>query len=477
MRRIAPVPAALVAAAALLAAAAAPAPTAAPPAPSAPPGRADDDTSGVAAFPDLGLTFQLGPFAELKRRDISNETMPVMWTGELEGSKVELALILFPRETFSYNEPIPFRMEIQEGLARRARDGDVPFRFTETWLAPGAYGYATYAAAGRGPYWEKGKEVGEVWCLTGMLADAGYALRATFEPAPPKDLAKEVRRLFDEGISYEGEVRDANWTDEEAEERWRRDAPDDLVDELDLVMRTDHYLILSNKGKAKLFGKKMEEFYKEIRKTFPFDECEGQKLMPVFVFITPDQYYEYYMKIAGVTKEHASRSGGHAWRDYYAAPYGNPNSPVHIHEATHQVFANRLFLNGGGSWFQEGVAEYVESSENDRNVVANAVKKGRHTRLRQFVELQSLLYSSDADRKTGGSAAGDNYKQAALLIEFLRDSKWARKEHKDVFPEFLQVMGTTPRGDVDAIEGVFKRLYGLDLDELDAIFMEYADDR
>ncbi len=445
--------------------------------PASAPRVAEDDTSGAASFPDLGLTFDLGRFGELKRRDISNPTMPVMWTGELDGSKVELALILFPTETFAYQEPIPFRTTIQEDLARRAKEGDVPFRFTETWLHTGAYGYATYAAAGRGPYWEKGAEVGEYWCLAGLLKENGYTLRANFEPAPSEELAEETRRLFAEGVRYEGEERDPNWTDEEAEARWRRDAPDDLVDDLDLVMRTDHYIVMSNKNKAKLFGRKMEDFYEQVKETFPFEDCEGQKLMPVFVFITPDQYYDYYVKIADVTLEAARRSGGHAWRDYYAAPYGNPNDPTHVHEATHQIFGNRLFLNSGGSWFQEGVAVYVEKKKNEYNVVANAVKKGRHTPLREFVELPSLLYSSDQNRKSGGSEAGDNYRMAGLFIEFLRDSKWARKEHEGKFPEWLQIMGNTPRGDVDAIEAVFERLYGMDLDELDAEFQEYCDKR
>ena len=436
-----------------------------------------DETPGVATFPELGLTLELGRFGELERRNISNDSIAAMWRGELGECQVELTLSLLPGESFPVTEPIEIRSVMASNMRRRARKGDEPFRFTKTWLHEGAYGFASYAAAGSGPYWEKGEEAGAYWCLAGMLADKSYALHALFEPAPSEELAAEVARLFEEGIAYEGSVRDANWTDEEAEARWRRDVPDDLADELDLVMRTDHYLIMSNKGKAKLFGKKMEAFYKEIQETFPFEDCEGQKLMPVFVFITPDQYFDYYVKIAGVTLEAARQSGGHAWRDYYAAPYGNPNAPVHIHEATHQIFGNRLFLNGGGSWFQEGVAEYVESSENERNVVANAVKKGRHVRLREFVGLPSLLYSSEKDRKTGGSAAGDAYKQAALFIEFLRDSKWAKKEKKGVFPVFLQIMGDVQRNDVEAIEAVFKRLYGLDLDELDAKFMEYCKKR
>ena len=48
---------------------------------------------------------------------------------------------------------------------------------------------------------------------------------------------------------------------------------------------------------------------------------------------------------------------------------------------THQVFGNRLRLDGGGSWFQEGVAEYICTRESERTDAANLVKKGRHVKL------------------------------------------------------------------------------------------------
>ena len=101
--------------------------------------------------------------------------------------------------------------------------------------------------------------------------------------------------------------------------------------------------------------------------SFDVEEVEGRKLMPVFLFRTPEQYYAYYSKRAGIPLDKARRSKGHAWLDYYATWYEAPNDPVHIHEATHQIFGNRLNLSGGGSWLQEGVAE-------DRvNVTGNTV--------------------------------------------------------------------------------------------------------
>ena len=213
----------------------------------------------------------------------------------------------------------------------------------------------------------------------------------------------------------------------------------------------------------------MIRYHATIQKLFPFPEIAGRKLMPVFLFRTPEQYYAYYSQRAGIALEQAERSKGHAWLDYYATSYEAPNDPVHIHEATHQIFANRLFLHGGGSWLQEGVAEYVSSRPNERGGAARLVKKGRHTPLVEFVQIESLLMSAPEDVK-GGDEAGDHYKQAALLIEFLRESDFGAAR----FPEFLRSAGRTRRNDLAALQEVSRRVYAVDLTGLDAEFQAWA---
>jgi hypothetical protein len=198
----------------------------------------------------------------------------------------------------------------------------------------------------------------------------------------------------------------------------------------------------------------------------------GRKLMPVFLFRTPDEYYDFYVSVHKVSKEQAERSKGHASGDYYATWYEAPNDPVHIHEATHQIFGNRLRLGGGGSWFQEGVAEYIETNANDRGNAARAVKKGEHMKLGEFVTIPSLLHSTDEGIK-GGNEAGDLYKQAALLIEFLRESKFG----KEKFQTYLHAVGKVRRNDLEAIERVTRDVYGVDLAELDKQWIDYCKKR
>jgi hypothetical protein len=145
---------------------------------------------------------------------------------------------------------------------------------------------------------------------------------------------------------------------------------------------------------------------------------------------------------------------------------------VHIHEATHQIFGNRLRLRGGGSWFQEGVAEYMSTSDNDRNTAARTVKRERQLPLAEFVVIQSLLFSSKEDAKSGADASSQ-YELAAFLIEFLRESKFS----KDKFPAWLRAVGRTPRNDVAAIEAATRETLGVSLAELEAEWVEYATKR
>jgi hypothetical protein len=357
---------------------------------------------------------------------------------------------------------------------RRPGRGDPGFWFENTEFVAGKFGWASYGSIASGTLHDEGgeKAVGTIFVLGGLLQGHGYAVEVS---APPDLEAEPTTAILDflrKGVQYAGAVRDPKWTDAEVKERWIRDAPPDTHKKLEKAIRTAHYVILTNSSGGKAFAKAMEECYVEIRKVYPFNESSEQRLMPVFLFQTPDQYYEYYAKIADTSLEAARRSKGHAWRDYYATWYEAPNDPVHIHESTHQIFANRLHLNGGGSWFQEGVAEYMETSKNDRNAIATQVKKGRHMPLAEFVAVESLLHSSKEDAAQG-DAAGDLYKQAALLVEFLRENK----KLKDKFPDYLRIVGRIRRNDAGAIERAMKGIYGMDLAALEAQFIEYCKKR
>jgi hypothetical protein len=432
---------------------------------------------------ELGLKLALPAMSELSE-DLAPDgderaRRHGLWRGLFGASRLRIELTTLGGGRFS--EPDGVAALLEEVLVDEDA-GQTPARE----LLPGSYGWAEFAVLLDAPLHEAGAAVGRQWLLCGLLADdggAGYVIRVECRPAPDEAGAAALRDFLVKGVRYGGAVRDADWTLDEVRTRWLADAPADTHDEFlkdigrsgtvkKAVIRTEHYLIMTNSSSGKLFAEKMEENYDEITRTFPSAEVAGRRLMPVFLFRTPQQYYDYYVKIAGITQEGARASKGHAWRDYYATWYEAPGDPVHIHECTHQFFGNRLYLSGGGSWFQEGVAEYVESTPNDRNEVARAVKKNEHTPLREFVQLASLLYSSEDDVR-GGSKAADHYKQAALLIEFLRESEFG----KEGFAQFLAQMGRTRRGDAERIEAVFREVYGEGFAGVDAKFVEYCKKR
>ena len=438
-------------------------------APLAAPLSAQDDTS----YSDGHLTIRLEGLEGFEGGPAGSDgQVRARWRGELEGSEVRIQLFVLPSEQFGFDDPWDVVEFVEDD---RVRDDEKakrpPFAFDERRPMEGAYGFISYAWLGLDTTREDTKPVGSFLCLGGLLPDAGYSVEITCEPALNDAGREAIETFLAKGIRYEGETADTQWSDEEIEARWQDQAPEKVLEDSQLrVVRSKHYVIMTNvgKGTARSFGKKIDECYERIREVYPFEDIEGQKLLPIFYFVTPEQYYRWYSKNTGKSLEQARRSGGVSFGDVYSTYHQATNAPVHIHEATHQVFKNRLHLGGGGSWLQEGVAEYMSVEANELGHVKSLAKREKHVPLQKFFTLQSLLHSAEEGRKTGGSEAGDNYTQAAALIEFLRHGK-----HKDKFQDFVHAMGRVPRGHLPSIERELQRVLGVDAAGLDADFVEY----
>lgn len=413
-----------------------------------------------------GLTLTLPPLAELAPAPGTHR-----WRGRLEPSLVEITFKTLASERYGFAEPEDVLELGPSFWSSPEHERNAP---GARRALSGPYGYASYACIDRIPLVPRGggAPIGVRFLFAGLLPAAGYWITVEASPAPTPEGEAVLLEFLEQGVRYAGAVREHRWTDAEANERWRRDVPSALHEKLAAPIRTAHYLVLTNSSGGAAFAKKMEECHAAIRKVYPFDDVPGRKLLPVFLFRTDEEYFQFYAAIAGIERDEAARSKGHAWRDYYATWYDAPGDPVHIHEATHQIFSNRLNLGGGGSWFQEGVAEYMSSKPGDRSAVAGRVKKEKHMPLAEFVTIPSLLMSSDEDAP-GGDSSGDNYDQAALLIEFLRESKWA----KDKFPLFLWRMGHAGDGQLAEIESVIEDIYDVDLAGLEQRWIEYCKKR
>jgi hypothetical protein len=396
------------------------------------------------------------------------------WKGKLAGFRVEASVFVLPISQFGFVEP----EDVTEILLDNLRDekklgGDANFGWDSQELRPGKYGWTPYASLAIGTRKVGTEAKSRVIMFSSLTKDAGYVVEIHVEPEPDAAATKTIIDWLAKGVVYGGEARNWKWSDTDAKARWEKDAPKGTHKKFDGAIRTDHYLILTNSSGGKAFAKKMEECYAAIRKVYPFDDVAGRLLMPVFLFRTPDEYYAFCQQVANMSISQAEATKGHAWKDYYATWYEAPNDPVHIHEATHQIFSNRLRLSGGGSWFQEGVAEYISSSANDRNMAASMVRKERQTPLAEFMTTESLIASGSKDDVSGDDAASNAYAQAALLIEFLRESKWG----KDKFQTFVHTVGLVPRGKLPAIEAAIRKVYGCDIDTLEAKWVEYCKKR
>jgi len=423
-------------------------------------------------FEDLALTLRFPEGLSLAEQKASTDAqVRATWAGTLGASAVRLQLLQLPRNDFGFDEPSQVMDVVGYNLKDPDNGGEPTFHFDEVSHVSGRFGYAGYATLSRST--EKGESgPSQVLRLAGLLEDWGYVLELRAQPALAAADLKLVNAFFAKGVLGDGPQRDPKWTKAEAKERWEASVPDELKDELTDVLRTPHYIIMTNSSGGKTFAKKMEECYAAIRKIYPFDEVPERRLMPMFLFRTNDQYYAFIAKTFGMTIDDAKRTGGIAYADFYTSWYEAPGDPVHIHEATHQIIKNRLGLGGGGSWFQEGLAEYVSSKPNERGMAARAVEKGQAVPLGDFMRKESLIFSSPTNNKTGDTA-GDQYKQAALLIEFLRESKFG----KAGFLEWLHAVGVTRSNDVPSIEAATQRVYQVDLAGLEKEFVAYCKKR
>ncbi len=431
------------------------------------------DDPGKRSIPELGLSFDLRGLAELAPLESYGDLLAA-WEGQVEQSMVHVQIV--SRETArGITEP----EDVTDMLAPRTLDdllraqpsGGKKPKDAEprpAYLWPGPYGFVPYASIVSTRIRITAERVYDAHVLGGVLADRYYAVQVECKPPLGAQGNALVHDFLRNGIRYEGPLRDPEWTDEEVKRRWLAETRPEMHGELKKPIRTEHFIVLGNSSGGDLFAKKMEEFYDAIRKVYPFDEVPGRKLMPVFIFLTSDQYHDF-LEDRGMTRKEAEATAGVAMSDLYSSVYEAPGDPVHLHEATHQVFRNRLRLGGGGSWFQEGVAEYMSTRSSERRSYAKGrAKDGTQVPFRDFFALSQLIAGGGQDEAKGG-AARSNYLQAASIIEFVRESRRTR----DRFQLFLHAIGALPRGDVAAIEDALRKIFDLDLDGFEAEWAKY----
>lgn len=225
-------------------------------------------------------------------------------------------------------------------------------------------------------------------------------------------------------------------------------------------------------------AKSMEEIYKAFAKTFPFEEPKGASLLPVYLLADHNEYTEWSMRATGWSREAAARSAGHASGPYFATYFTGGANATMYHEAGHQLVGNRLMLEGGGSWFQEGMAVYFEDkwkkSKGLSSVASGMIKSDRYTPFRELFEVKSLLHSGGDDSRE--SKAGQRYTQSGTIIFFLAEGRL-----KDRFGDMLDALRRYEYGgregrtttEESMWDTVFREAYGLDVDGVEAAWKKH----
>ncbi|QDV10024.1 hypothetical protein Poly30_55850 [Planctomycetes bacterium Poly30] len=400
------------------------------------------------------------------------------WTAEYDGTPISFSLAaLLVSDGFDLEGPGEIAQIVgnSRGNARRAKGGSYDFQRSKPLIGDfGRVPYGWLAAHDT----NTGTDIDGYDILVGGVTSAGaYFLDMHIKKRFTDKEWAAFEKWAGKAIHYTGEVIDPEWPEEEAEARWKKSMPESVEGNgNNQILRTDHYIIFTNVGKstARAFGKQVDENYEKVRTVYPFEDLPGQKLLPIFYFLNKSQYIDWCVINLEWTKAQAELSAGVASGDAYATYQQSTIAPVHIHEQTHQIFRNRLHLSGGGSWFQEGVAEYISVQQSELNEVKQFAKQGTTQPLAELMTVPSLLMSAgDATRKKGGSVAGGAYTQAASLIEFVKHSKFG----KDKFLEWIDAMGRVGRGDLPAIKRGITRIYGVTLEEFEAEYLDYWQNR
>jgi len=244
------------------------------------------------------------------------------------------------------------------------------------------------------------------------------------------------------------------------------------------VVRSKHYIILSTAPGTHRVAKAMEEIYDAFAKTFPFEEPKSGDLLPVFLLKDHGQYTEWSMRSTGWTREAAAASAGHAYRDYFATYFTGGADATMYHEAGHQLVGNRLYLNGGGSWFQEGMAVYFEDkwtkSKRLESVASGMIKSDRYTSFPELFAVKSLLHSAGNSKRE--SKASQRYTQSGTIIHFLAEGK-LKKSFGKMLDELRNYRRNREEGTASEEESmwdrIFRRAYGMSVDEVEAAWKKH----
>jgi len=324
-------------------------------------------------------------------------------------------------------------------------------------------GWAAHAALFTGDILEPGSRTasGSVFVLAGLLLDKGYTLTMEIAPMPTAEQRKTLLDELCKSVVFDGALRDPDWTDAEATARWNEFAPPSHQMKLGKLVRTNHFIVLSNASGADRYGKKLEERYAAFQKQVAFFECDTKRLLPVFYLRTGDELRTLVKSKLDID-DPESTVDSFADEDYLVTSADSNDEFEETYDLAEQLWRNRVRANGGGRWLRKGFCELVGYPENTRTITTSQLKK------RRFTPLERLLNDSAWSEQTNTEM--DFGEQTSSFIEFLRASKTFGPK----FPALISAVGVLPDDDPRMTEETLARVLGADLPTLEKAWIDWC---
>jgi hypothetical protein len=165
----------------------------------------------------------------------------------------------------------------------------------------------------------------------------------------------------------------------------------------------------------------------------------------------------------GIARPWAEKVDGFAWGPHYSTWFDSPKAPVHFHEGTHQFVEGALGLDGGGAWFQEGLADWIEMGVRKapiRRLARNLLRTKKTPSLKELMRTTSLQELKENEQSPISTEEG--YLLSASLIAFIH-----KTFDQKTFLAFVRAVGILPGGDPRLIDQACNRTLGITLKELE----------
>lgn len=359
------------------------------------------------------------------------------WRGALGPSKVDIRVVAVNAPAAGFAEPEDVAETVRDDLWTAFEKSDESpaqrLSFQPLEVAAGKYGVAAHGALLTGERVKsKGGEPQSVLLIaTGLAERGGWAVVVEAAPPPTAEGRAVLSAFLKSGLASSAKPRDPRWTDAEAEARWNAMAPPSSQMKLGKLVRTAHFIVLSNASSADRYGKTLEERYAEVKKGLGFTEVATHRLLPVFLFRTGDEMRTIVLKHLGISDSDANVDS-FARDDFLVTSADSDDEMEETADLVDQLWRNRLRANGGGGWLRRGTMELLGYPDSNRTITASQLKKGRYTPLAKLLDDESWASRTNTEMPYS--------EQCAFFVEFLRESKAT----KDVFPAIVRAVGALP---------------------------------